>query len=125
MNKKQLSEILVEHAKYLKGNTGKRADLRDAHLRDEIRHAAPERVRAVIHSIIARIAMHTDDTLHIAYSVQSLLRQWVSAQTVQRRGLLQSPAPLHTFPQWNADLETAELQIVRRRNVKHAAVAYA
>ena len=96
-----------------------------AHLRDEIRHAAPERVRAVIHSIIARIAMHTDDTLHIAYSVQSLLRQWVSAQTVQRRGLLQSPAPLHTFPQWTADLETAELQIVRRRNVKHAAVAYA
>jgi len=51
-----------------------------AHLRDEIRHAAPERVRAVIHSIIARIAMHTDDTLHIAYSVQSLLRQW-SART--------------------------------------------
>ena len=32
MNKKQLSEILVEHAKYLKGNTGKRADLRGANL---------------------------------------------------------------------------------------------
>ena len=34
MNKKQLSEILVEHAKYLKGNTGKRADLRGANLQD-------------------------------------------------------------------------------------------
>ena len=44
MNKQQLSEILVEHAKYLTGNIGKlanlqdadlqRADLRDADLRD-------------------------------------------------------------------------------------------
>ena len=33
MNKQQLSEILVEHAKYLTGNIGKRADLRDADLR--------------------------------------------------------------------------------------------
>lgn len=96
-----------------------------ANLRHEIEHGAPAQVRAVIHSVIQRLDLRADDTLHIQYTAEPVLR----ALTVNRKTSLRSAFPFDSLPfpgavPAHAQLYTTHLILSRQRAARRGMVAH-